>query len=63
MNPMLFKRRGGVKYGVTQLKFKFGMFRSGFSSLNDFVISGLGHFFVCIMPNNVRALFYKKILR
>ena len=63
VNPMLFKRRGGFNYGITQLKFKFEMFRSGYSSFLDFIISGLGHFFVCIMPNKGRALFYKVVLR
>lgn len=63
VNPDLFKRRGGYKYGLTQLKFKYEMFRSGFCSLSDFLISGFGHFLVCIMPNKIRTLFYKIILR
>ena len=63
VNPNLFKRRGGFKYGLTQLKFKYEMYRSGFSSFLDFFISGLGHFCVCIMPNKGRSLFYKTILR
>lgn len=63
VNPNLFKRRGGFKYGLTQLKFKYEMYRSGFSSFLDFFISGLGHFCVCLMPNKGRSLFYKTILR
>ena len=63
INPNLFKRRGGYRYALTQLKFKFNMFRSGFSSFKDFLISGIGHFCVCIMPNRSRVLFYKIVLR
>lgn len=58
-----YKRRGGLKYAKTVLKFKWGMFRKKYMSLIDFVISGLGQAFVCVMPNFFRKWFYKTFLR
>lgn len=58
-----FKRRGGVKYAKTVLKFKWGQFRKGYMSPMDFCISGLGQAFVCILPNKIRKGFYMKFLR
>lgn len=58
-----FKRRGGVKYAKTVLKFKWEQYKKGHMSLNDFCISGFGQAFVCILPNNLRKTFYMKILR
>lgn len=58
-----FKRRGGVKYAKTVLKFKWGQYKKGYMSLIDFGISGLGQAFVCILPNSLRKGFYMKFLR
>ena len=58
-----YKRRGGLKYARTVLKFKWGMFRKKYMTFIDFVISGLGQAFVCVMPNFFRKWFYKTFLR
>ena len=58
-----FKRRGGIKYAKTVLKFKWGQYRKGYMSLMDFCISGLGQAFVCVLPNSLRKSFYMKFLR
>lgn len=58
-----FKRRGGIKYAKTVLKFKWGQYRRGYMSLMDFCISGLGQAFVCVLPNSLRKSFYMKFLR
>ena len=58
-----FKRRGGIKYAKTVLKFKWGQYRKGYMSLMDFCISGLGQAFVCVRPNSLRKSFYMKFLR
>lgn len=58
-----FKRRGGIKYPKTVLKFKWGQYRKGYMSLMDFCISGLGQAFVCVLPNSLRKIFYMKFLR
>lgn len=58
-----FKRRGGIHYARTILKFKWNLFIKGHMSLADFCVSGLGHAFVCMMPNYLRKIFYLKMLR
>ena len=58
-----FKRRGGIKYAQTVLRFKWGQYRKGYMSLVDFCISGLGQAFVCVLPNSLRKSFYMKFLR
>lgn len=58
-----FKRRGGVKYAKTVLKFKWGQYKKGYMSALDFFISGLGQAFVCILPNSLRKSFYMNFLR
>lgn len=58
-----FKRRGGIKYAKTVLKFKWGQYRKGYMSSMDFCISGLGQAFVCVLPNSLRKSFYMKFLR
>ena len=62
-NEEFFERRGGKKYAKTVLRFKWNLFKKGNMSFFDFVISGLGQAFVCIMPNTWRRLIYMKLLR
>ena len=58
-----FKRRGGLAYAKTVLKFKYGMLRKGYTSIVDFIVSGIGQAIVCIMPNSSREFVYMKLLR
>ena len=58
-----FKRRGGIKYAKTVLRFKWGMMKQGYMSPMDFFISGIGQAAVSLAPNRVRTVFYKKLLR
>ena len=61
VNP--FERRGGYSYAKTALKFKWTQFRKGHMSFADFFISGIGQFVVSCLPNEVRKIFYMKVLR
>jgi glycosyltransferase involved in cell wall biosynthesis len=63
VNPTLFKRRGGFKYALTVLKFKYQLWRNGFFSFSNFILSGIGHCCVCLIPNWLRIIFYKSFLR
>lgn len=58
-----YKRRGGMKYAKTVLRFKWNQHVKGYMSLTDFIISGLGQACVCVLPNSLRKLFYMKVLR
>ena len=58
-----FERRGGKKYAKTVLRFKWHLFKEHNISFIDFVISGFGQAFICILPNRIRKWFYLKFLR
>ena len=58
-----FKRRGGLKYAKSMLKFKNEQLRSGFFTLSDYLIATPTHLIVCLVPNFTRDLIYRKLLR
>lgn len=58
-----YKRRGGLKYAKTVLKFKYGMLKKGYMSFADFIVSGIGQAVVCMLPNRLRKIVYMKLLR
>lgn len=58
-----YKRRGGIKYARTVLKFKYCILKKGYMSIWDFIVSGVGQAIVCILPNSVRKYIYMKLLR
>lgn len=59
----LYKRRGGVKYLKSILRFKWEMYKKGFSSFADYFISSASSVMVCLMPIFLRNVVYKKLLR
>lgn len=63
VNPNLFQRRGGLRYAKTLLGFKYDLWRKGFFSFSNFFVGGFGHAFVCLLPNQLRILFYRIFLR
>lgn len=63
INPAFYKRRGGVEYLITAVKFKYNMRRKGYMSIMDFIISAGGQAIVCLMPNRLREWFYMMFLR
>lgn len=58
-----YKRRGGIKYLKTMLKFKKQQLKNGYFTLGDFLKSSTAHIIVCLLPNNVRDFVYRKFLR
>lgn len=58
-----YKRRGGIKYLKSILKFKKEQYKKGFYSLKDYVISAMASIITCLMPNVLRNFIYKKLLR
>ena len=58
-----YKRRGGWKPAKMTLKLKKEFYDHGFYSKKDFLISGVGNAMVCLLPNGLREVFYKKFLR
>lgn len=62
-SPDFYKRRGGIKYASTVLRFKWNQHLKGYMSWYDFLISGVGQAVVCILPNSIRKFIYLKFLR
>lgn len=63
INKDFYKRRGGLKYLKSILKFKIEQYKRGYYSLKDLIISGGSHIIVCLLPNFIRKWIYLKLLR
>ena len=56
-----FERRGGKKYASDMLRFHKYLKSSKWSSLSDYLTGALPHAIVCVLPNGLRKLIYKKL--
>lgn len=59
----LFKRRGGIKYLRQDLKFERFLFNKSFINSREFLFNCSARTIVRLLPNQLRKLFYTKILR
>ena len=59
-SPEMFKRRGGLKYAIDEIRF---MFNTGFISLIQSIKNVAIRYTTRILPNNLRSCLYKKLLR
>ena len=62
-SPEMFKRRGGWKYAITELKFQNKIRKIGFISSPEFFLNVSLRFVARIIPNSFRSWIYKNILR
>lgn len=58
-----YKRRGGIKYLKSINKFKKEQMSVGYFTKMEYLKSIIPHAIVCLMPNFMRDLIYKKLLR
>lgn len=58
-----YKRRGGMRYLTSLLSFNVELYRMGWTSKVDFMVRSTANIVVCFMPNRVRDIIYKKLLR
>lgn len=63
VNDNYYKRRGGIKYLKSMYKFKHEQYEVGYISYVQFLKSFVPHAVVCLLPNSLRDLVYKKLLR
>ena len=63
VSPDFYKRRGGWEQAKLVLRLKKEFYDYKFYSIWDFLVSGVGNAVIALMPNKVRELFYKKLLR
>lgn len=59
----MFMRRGGLKYALTEVSFLWKIHEIGYVNFFSTIKSILIRFTVRLMPNSVRSLIYKKLLR
>lgn len=58
-----YKRRGGIKYLKTMLRFKTIQLKDGYFSFWDYLKGCISHTIVCLLPNCIRKNIYIKLLR
>ncbi|MBR0574433.1 MULTISPECIES: glycosyltransferase [Pasteurellaceae] len=59
----MFKRRGGFKYAISEIKSQYKFYKIGFLSFFEFLKNCIIRTPVRIMPNELRVFIYEKILR
>lgn len=58
-----YRRRGGVPYLKTMLKFRWYLKSIGYSGWQDFFVSSLGQIAICLLPVGWRRIVYWRLLR
>lgn len=59
----LYQRRGGVSYLRHMLRFRWKLWKNGFITVAQLLVSVTIHGLVALMPNRVRAFVYRRFLR
>lgn len=62
-SPDMFKRRGGLKYALTEMKLLHRFYKLGYISLSQMLKNDMVRAMVRLMPNSLRSFIYQKILR
>lgn len=57
------KRRGGIKYAISEIKAQQCFYRAGYITFFDFLCNVVTRFIVRLLPAELRSLLYKKIIR
>lgn len=58
-----YKRRGGMKLAKSIVRLKKEIRKFGLANMKDWIVSVPIQVVVCLMPNGLRDLFYRKVLR
>lgn len=62
-SPDMFKRRGGLKYAMDELRFQNMMRKMGMIDWGRFIMNVAIRFPARIIPNGLRGFLYKKLMR
>ena len=57
----MYERRGGKQYAEDMLRFHRGMRNTGWSSEMDYLSGAVPHAVICVLPNGIRKLVYKRL--
>ena len=59
----MYKRRGGIRYAIEEVKFEHTLLKIRHINFFQFLYNSSARFIVHIIPNSMRACIYKKYLR
>lgn len=59
----IYKRRGGLKYAITEVKFQIELHKIGYLTIFETIINIASRFFVRVMPVCIRRRIYRRLLR
>jgi hypothetical protein len=59
----MFKRRGGFKYALQDIRLQKKMLKFGFVNIFEFLYNSIARTSIRLMPNSLRYLVYKIFLR
>lgn len=62
-NPDVYRRRGGWRYAMTEIRLQFLFVGIGYIGFGTFIKNLLIRFIVRIIPNNLRSFIYRHFLR
>lgn len=62
-SPEMFKRRGGWRYVISELRFLQKMRQMHFISFSEFMQNLFVRFSIRLIPNSLRAIIYTKLIR
>lgn len=59
----IYKRRGGIKYAITEVKFQYTLYKIGYLTIFETVRNIASRFFVRLLPVSLRRHIYRHLLR
>ena len=59
----IYKRRGGLKYAITEVKFQIELHKIGYLTIFETIRNISSRFFVRVMPVCIRRRIYRRLLR
>lgn len=62
-SPDMFRRRGGWKYALDEMQLQREFLRIGYIGYGRFMLNVIIRFVTRMMPNRIREMFYKGLLR
>ena len=62
-SPDMFKRRGGLKYALTEMRLQYCFYKLGYIGFYQMLKNDILRSVVRVMPNGLRSFIYQKVLR
>ena len=62
-SPDMFKRRGGLKYALTEMRLQYCFYKLGYIGFCQMLKNDILRSVVRLMPNGLRSFIYQKVLR